>query len=1228
MPQFSHLHCHTQFSLLDGASDIKKLYKKAQADGQSGLAITDHGNMFGVFSFVAEAWKNTRPTGRKDEYGKDIVEPIVKPIVGCEFYLVENRLQQKFTKGAKDRRFHQLLLAKNKTGYENLIKLCSLGYMEGMYGKYPRIDKELILQYHEGLIATTCCLAAEVPRAIIQQGEAAAEELFKWWLDIFGDDYFVELQRHGIREQEVVNEVLLKFAKKYNVPVIATNDTHYVDQEDANAHDILLCLNTGEKQSTPTNKEFSEENPFPKGTRFAFPNDQFFLKTKAEMGKLFQDIPEAIENTQIIVDKVEPLQLKQDILLPNYEMPDGFSTQDDYLHHLTYEGAKKRYGEITPEIQERIDFELFTIRTMGFAGYFLIVQDFINKGREIGVQVGPGRGSAAGSAVAYCIGITNVDPIKYHLLFERFLNPDRRSMPDIDTDFDDIGRQKVIDYVVEKYGERQVAHIITYGTMAARSSIKDVARVMDLPLAESNALAKLVPNIPGVKLNNLLLMPLDAENGPVKKYKLSSDEKAAVESLRSLMEGNDLRAEVLREAVKLEGSIRNTGIHAAGIIIAPDDLTNIIPVAKSKDVSLLVTQYEGKVIEDAGVIKMDFLGLKTLSVIKDAVDLIKENRGVDIDLDNLPLDDAKTFALYKRGETNGTFQFESAGMQKYLRELQPNQFGDLVAMNALYRPGPMDYIPSYIDRKFGREEVTYDLPEMEEYLSDTYGITVYQEQVMLLSQKLGDFTKGDADVLRKAMGKKDRQTLDELKPMFIENARKKGHPEKALEKIWKDWEAFAAYAFNKSHSVCYALVAYQTAYLKAHYPAEFMAGVLTNNFSNAEKISFFLGEARRMGLKVLGPDVNESNEMFSVNKRGEIRFTLSALRGLGGSAAKAIIEEREKNGPYENIFDFVQRVNLRAVNKRSMEALACSGAFDSLGDISRAQYMKEEADGLTFIDTLIRFGNLYKQQKAEASTSLFGDAMDDQVVLPTVPHANEWEDSERLFIEKEVIGIYFSGHPLDEFEYEQRFFCNARIKDIEENTDVPLSFSGLIVKVNKRISKAGKPFAFLTIEDQLSEIEIPFFGKDYVKYAAFFELNARVRVSGKMQARYRDSRDYSFNVTNIDFLIDIMEAEAKYLDIAVNGNRLSMQTANKIIEISKKYKGDKPLRITIDTHKDKAPILLMSKNLKVNVCRQLLEEIEQLEVLSIAIRPDDSDYRKVPTYYDVQDGIEVVEEEI
>ena len=933
MSQFSHLHVHTQFSLLDGAASIQNLYKKAIDDNMPALAITDHGNMFGVFEFVKEAYNHKGADGK----------PKIKPVVGCEFYITENRHRKQFAKDDKDPRHHQVLLAKNDVGYRNLVKLTSLGYIEGMYSKYPRIDKELIHRHHEGLIATTCCLGALVPQMILKKGEEDGENEFKWWLNIFQEDYYVELQRHGIPDQEKVNKVLLKFAKKYNVRVIASNDSHYVDQKDFNAHDILLCINTGEKQATPALREFTDDDVHAKNKRFAFPNDQFYFKSTSEMKQVFHDLPEAIDNTNEIVSKIELLDLKRDILLPNFIVPSTFASQDEYLEHITWQGAKERYTEMTPEIEERIRFELFTVKTMGFAGYFLIVSDFIKAGRDMGVFIGPGRGSAAGSVVAFCIGITNIDPIKYNLLFERFLNPDRKSMPDIDTDFDDEGRQKVINYVVNKYGKNQVAQIITYGTMAAKSSIADVARVMDLPLAESRALTKLVPERPGINLKRLLHAPLtikEAKNGIKsleEKEQLQGDDWENVKRLREIYDANDALSGILREAEILEGSVRSTGIHAAGIIIAPTDLTDLIPVATSKESELWLTQIEGSIIEEAGVIKMDFLGLKTLTILKNALALIKLNHGIDIDIDTIPLDDQKTFELYQRGETNATFQFESAGMQKYLRDLKPDKFNDLIAMNALYRPGPMAYIPNFIDRKHGRESISYDLDVMEEDLKDTYGITVYQEQVMLLSQKIAGFSKGDADVLRKAMGKKQKSVLDKMKKQFLEGATAKGHPADKLEKIWTDWEAFAQYAFNKSHSTCYAYVAYQTAYLKAHYPSEYMAAVL-NNAGSIEKTTFFMEECKRMGLKVLGPDINESLKGFAVNSKGEIRFGLGGLKGVGEAAVESIIEDRAKKGPASNIFDFIKRVNQRTVNKKTLESLAYAGGFDCFPELHRAQY--------------------------------------------------------------------------------------------------------------------------------------------------------------------------------------------------------------------------------------------------------------------------------------------------
>jgi DNA polymerase-3 subunit alpha len=1151
MSTFSHLHVHTQYSLLDGASAIDALYKKAIKHNMPALAITDHGNMFGVFDFVNQAWKNTKVIG-KDEKGNDILEPQVKPIVGCEFYVVENRHEKTFTKEKKDARFHQVLLAKNKIGYQNLVKLTSLGFIEGNYSKYPRVDKELIEKYHEGLIATTCCIGAYVPQTILHKSEAEAEQEFKWWLDMFGEDYYIELQRHQIKEQEIINQTLLKFSKKYNVPVIATNDSHYVEKDDANAHDILLCLNTGEKQSTPGFDDFVNDETQIKNRRFKFPNDQFYFKSPEEMRELFSDVPESIDNTNLVVEKIEILNLKKDILLPAFPVPQSFKIHTDdslnqweYLKHLTYEGAKKRYSEITSEIEERLTFELFTIKTMGFAGYFLIVSDFIKAGREMKVFVGPGRGSAAGSVVAYCIGITNIDPIKYKLLFERFLNPDRKSMPDIDTDFDDEGRQKVIDYVVDKYGKNQVAQIITYGTMAAKMSIKDVARVMDLSLPESNALAKMVPDRVGTELRKILQAPLTIKDGEksLEEKGYGAEEIENAKRLREIYNGNDLRAQVLHEAERLEGNVRNTGIHAAGIIIAPRDLTDLIPVATSKESDLWVTQIGGNTIEEAGVIKMDFLGLKTLSILKTALELIKQNHGIDINLDELSLDDEKVFQLYQRAETNGTFQFESAGMQKYLRELKPDKFDDLIAMNALYRPGPMSYIPNYVARKHGREPIVYDLPEMQEYLEDTYGITVYQEQVMLLSQKIGGFTKGQADVLRKAMGKKDRKTLDKMKDSFIKGATEKGHAAETLQKIWTDWEFFAQYAFNKSHSTCYALVAYQTAYLKTYYRGEYMSAVL-NHAGSIEKITFFMEECKRMGLKVLGPDINESLKGFAVNKRGEIRFGLGGLKGVGEAAIETIIDERNKNGIYKNIFDFVQRVNQRTANKKSIESLAYSGAFDCFKELHRAQYFFiPQGDTQNGIERIIRFGNVFQTNKQQSSNSLFGDAVMPEIAAPKLPSCEPWTLTELLDHEKDVTGMFMSGHPLDHFKFELKYYGIIKLADFNEvkesntlitaNLNRTYRIAGLVVDAQHRITKTGKNFGSLTIEDFSGKTELMLWSEDYMRFKDYLDKGKNILVTGFFKTRY-NSDLYEFKVNSVSLLETAKQSLTKQLELNIH----------------------------------------------------------------------------------------------
>jgi len=1204
MPRFSHLHVHTQYSLLDGASSIPALYKKAMDDNMPAVAISDHGNMFGVFQFVAEAYKNRVDPNDKNSPLK------VKPIVGCEFYITENRHRKTFSKEEKDPRHHQILLAKNEIGYKNLTKLTSLGYIEGMYSKYPRIDKELIHKYHEGLIATTCCLGAMVPQTIIRKGEAEGENEFKWWLNIFQEDFYVELQRHGMEEQEKVNKVLLKFAKKYNVKVIASNDSHYVDQKDFNAHDILLCINTGEKVSTPAAREFSDDDASFKNKRFAFPNDQFFFKTTAQMQEAFHDLEEAIDNTNEIVGKVEVLDLKKDILLPHFPVPKTFNTQDDYLEHLTREGASRRYDTMTAEIEERIAFDLFTIKTMGFAGYFLIVSDFIKAGRDLGVFIGPGRGSAAGSVVAYCIGITNIDPIKYNLLFERFLNPDRKSMPDIDTDFDDEGRQKVIDYVVDKYGKNQVAQIITYGTMAAKMSIKDVARTMDLPLPESNALAKLVPEKPGISLKRLLHAPFKGEKSLEEKENLNADDVENAKKLREIYEGNDIRSSVLHEAEILEGSVRNTGIHAAGIIIAPQDLTDLLPVCIAKDSPMWVTQIEGSVIEDAGVIKMDFLGLKTLNIIKTSLELIKMNYGIEIDIEKIPLDDEKTFQLYQKAETIGTFQFESPGMQKYLRDLKPDKFEDLIAMNALYRPGPLEYIPNFINRKHGREVISYDLEEMKEYLEETYGITVYQEQVMLLAQKLAGFSKGDADVLRKAMGKKQKSVLDKMKGQFISNASSKGFAEEKLQKIWTDWEAFAQYAFNKSHSTCYAFIAYQTAYLKSHYPSEYMAAVL-NHAGSIDKITFFMEECKRMGLSVLGPDINESLKSFAVNKKGEIRIGLGGLKGVGEAAVESIIEEREKNGVYDSIFDLVKRVNQRTVNKKSLESLAMSGSFDCFPALHRAQYFfQPEGDTSNGLEKIIKYGNIWQNQSTSSQNTLFGDlSLVQEIPPPKIPECPTWSLTELLDKEKDVTGMFLSGHPLDHYRFELKYYNIIPINDFNEfkgaielqkSPNQPLKVAGLVTSSLHKISKAGKKYGTLTIEDFSGKTDITLFGDQYIRFSNYFTQGTCIYVKGSYE-KWESRNEWNFRVSDICLLETIKKAFTKQVQLTMQAGAILPEQVEFLQKNLKKHPGRVRLKVVLVDQIEKLMVQMKTTEKGFEMNDEMAEFLEMNPLIDVQV---------------------------
>ncbi len=1126
MPDFCHLHSHTQYSLLDGAASIPGLMAKAQKEQMKAVAITDHGNMFGVFKFFNEAKKHD-----------------VKPILGCEFYLCANRFDKKDKK-----RYHQLLLAKNAIGYKNLSKLCSIGFIEGYY-YHPRIDKEILEQHKEGLIATTCCLAAEVPRAIIDKGEAEAEKLFKEWLDMFGEDYYVELQRHGIPEQDKCNEVLIKWARKYNVKIIATNDSHYVEEADADAHDILLCLQTG--------KDINDPN------RFKFDNQNFFFKTKEEMGALFSDIPEALDNTLDIVSKVEDLELKRDILLPVYQMPQGFSTEDDYLKHLVYEGAKSRYNEFTSDIQERLDYELKVIKDMGFPGYFLIVQDFINAGKEIGVKVGPGRGSAAGSAVAYCTGITNIDPIKYNLLFERFLNPERVSMPDIDIDFDDVNRQKVIDYVVDKYGRNQVAQIVTFGTMAAKSSIRDVARVLQLPLPEADKLAKMVPDGPGVNLARAF------------------DE---VKELEAYKKGPDkLAAKTLKFAETLEGSVRHTGIHAAGVIIAPSDLTEHIPLCTSKDADLYVTQFDGKYIEDAGMLKMDFLGLKTLSIIKDAIQNVKDNRGVEIDIEAIPLDDQKTFELFQRGDTRGIFQFESDGMRMYMKDLQPTNIEDLIAMNALYRPGPMDYIPEFIDRKHGRKVVEYPHEWLEDILKPTYGIMVYQEQIMQTAQIMAGYTLGAADILRRAMGKKKLDEMQRQKEIFVKGAEEKGVDKDQAANIFAIMEKFAQYGFNRSHSAAYSVLAYQTAYLKANYPAEYMAAVLTHNMSDIKQVNFFLNESKRLGIKALGPDINESAVKFTVNKNGEIRFALSAIKGVGEAAVEAIVEERVAKGSFSNIFDFTKRVNLRTVNKKSIESLAAAGALDSFEGVHRAQYFNViPTENINVIEKAIKYGNSYQSNMISSQNSLFGESLMAETEDPPIPECEPWIMLDVLQKEREMTGIYISGHPLDTYVLEIENFCKP-IAKVQEVKNREFTIGGIVKSAAHRLSKKGNKFGSFILEDYSEEIDLILFGEDYLKFKHFLEPGELLYIKGKYQARKFDETKFEFKIHSIDHLVNMKEKVAKKIVMNVPLRNVSEDFVQQVEEVCLKNPGQYYLDVNVVDTTDKISVCMSAQKIKVDI---------------------------------------------
>jgi DNA polymerase-3 subunit alpha len=1139
--KFTHLHVHTQYSILQATCDVDSLIAKAKEDGMPAVAMTDIANLYGAFKFVSAA------------RAADI-----KPIVGMEVYLCRKHDD----KSVKDNGFQIVLLAKNKAGYHNLAKLSSLGFTAGYY-YVPRIDRDLLLQYKENLIVTTGSLGGEIPRLILNVGEKQAEEAFIWYKENFGEDFYVELVDHGLEEEKVVNQTLIRFAQKHGVKYFASNDAYYLGQGDANAHDILLCVKEGEYQSTPIGRG--------RGYRFGFPNDQYYFKSDAEMKQLFADRPEAIATTQEIVDKIEAYDLARDVLLPAFDIPEEFRDAEDekdggkrgennYLRHLTYEGAKERYGEITEEIKQRLDFELETIANTGYPGYFLIVQDFTSQARKMGVSVGPGRGSAAGSAVAYCIGITNVDPIKYDLLFERFLNPDRVSLPDIDIDFDDEGRGRIIDWVVNKYGQNQVAQIITYGTMAGKSAIRDAGRVLQLPLSDTDRVAKLVPD---VKLNKLFSWSDKEMN-----EKLNGDLLPLGKQLKELATQNSLESEVVNQARILEGSVRNTGIHACGVIITPDDITKFVPVSVAKDSDLYVTQFDNSVVENAGMLKMDFLGLKTLSIIKDAIAIVKDRHGREIDTDEIPLDDPKTFELYQRGATNGTFQFESPGMQKHLKALKPDKFADLIAMNALYRPGPLEYIPNFIARKHGQEEISYDLPDMEEYLAETYGITVYQEQVMLLSQKLAGFTKGEADVLRKAMGKKKRDVLDKMKPQFIEQGKERGHDEEKLNKIWKDWEAFAAYAFNKSHSTCYSVVAFHTGYLKANYPAEYMASVLTHNMNDIKKVTFFMEECKRMGIPVLGPDVNESQFKFTVNDEGAIRFGLGGMKGVGEGAVMAIVNERLESGSFKNFFDLLKRIDLRAVNKKTLESLALGGAFDNFPQVHRATFFHEGQDGKSFLERALRYAQMHKAQEESAQVSLFGESQEVDMPEPEVPVVPSWPRMFLLGKEKEVNGLYLSSHPLDDFKYEMDHVVSNRLSEfqqIERMND--FTIAGIISDALHLTARSGKPFGRFTLEDYSGKHEFALFGDDYLKFKSYIETNLLVLIRGKV-SRYTPrwegaSERIEAKIHQISLIQDALDRHAKGIELQLPVQAVSPENIETINKIIAEYKGEKQVNFLV-----------------------------------------------------------------
>ncbi|MDY4653599.1 MAG: DNA polymerase III subunit alpha [Prevotella sp.] len=1235
MQDFIHLHVHTYYSILDGQSSISKLVDKAVGNGMKGMAVTDHGDMFGIKEFFD--YCNKINGGRK----KEGLEPF-KPVFGCEMYVARHRKEDKNKDNGDRSGYHLIVLAKNYNGYKNLIKLVSNAWVDGFYGR-PRTDRFELEKYHEDLIVCSACIAGEVPKKILKGDIEGAREAIEWHKRVFGDDYYLELQRHEVKDptiranretfplQQEANKVLVELAKEYGIKVVCSNDAHFVDQENAEAHDHLLCLSTGKDLDDPTRMLYSKQEWF---------------KTREEMNEVFADIPEALSNTIEILDKVEFYDIENPPIMPFFPIPEEFGTEEqwrqkfseedlfneftsdengqnqlprdegekkiqklggydklyrikfeaDYLCKLAYEGAAKLYPmPLTKEVDDRIRFELHIMKTMGFPGYFLIVQDFINSARdELGVMVGPGRGSAAGSVVAYCLGITKIDPIKYDLLFERFLNPDRISLPDIDTDFDDDGRGRVLEWVEDKYGHENCAHIITYGTMATKNSIKDVARVEKLPLEKANWLCKLIPDkLPdGLKMNLGNAIKCIPE---LREAEASPDPK-----LHNTME----------YAKMLEGTVRGTGIHACGFIICRDKISDWVPVSVAEDKNdpghkLRCTQYDGHVIESTGLIKMDFLGLKTLSIMKEAVENIRVTTGETIDLDTIPIDDELTYQLYCDGRTIGTFQFESPGMQKYLRELHPSVFEDLIAMNALYRPGPMDYIPSFIARKNGREEIKYDIPCMEKYLKDTYGITVYQEQVMLLSRQLADFTRGESDALRKAMGKKKKAIVDAMKPKFIEGGKKNGHDPKVLEKIWGDWEKFASYAFNKSHATCYSWVSYQTAYLKAHYPAEYMAAVMSRNLDNITEITKLMDECRAMNIPTLGPDVNESRQKFSANKKGEIRFGISAIKGVGGAAAEAIIMERESNGPYKTVFDFIQRVSLSSCNRKCIESLVLSGGFDCFTELRREDYFAKNAKGEMFIDQLVRYGQLYQTEMMQQKYSLFGDDNAIEISTPAIIKGEPWSDIERLNKERDLVGIYLSAHPLDEYKVILDNLCNTSCQEMEDVSRLQgreqVVIGGIVTAIRQKYTKTGKPCGFVTIEDFDGSGVLALFGEDWGKWAGMFQIGSTVYINAELKQRFRDSALYDLKVTDVKYLQTVKDSTLTKITISVNTDKLDAQVVEELNEIINENPGKTQLFFQLRDSQGKNHVLLKSRSVSIDIRSRLLQYIEQQDGLEYKI---------------------------